>query len=146
MLALCCITIGFGVKFLLFSFSIFKIARCLYFMIARFFMSFLYHVDAVFAQESPRIVATFPLLSENVLAIGYFGLQLTTQIEQSNGCEICRWNYKGIIPCNIKTVAAPYRNCSEIYGIENVSLVCIDEDRITTSFIIRFPIRNPMHV
>ena len=100
---------------------------------------------SVVAQQS--IIETLPFLPDSVLAIGYSGLQVTTQIKQSNEYETCRWIYEGVVPIEIKTIVAPCENRSQIAGVANISLLCEEENnQIIISLIIRFPIQNPVRI
>ena len=79
------------------------------------------------------------------MAAGYSGLQLTTQIMQTDRYEICWWNYEGVFQVNIISIALPCQNRTESWL--NLSLFCEEENnRITASLIIHFPIESPVLV
>ena len=95
------------------------------------------------AQQS--VIETLPILPENMLATGYSSLQLTTQIEHSDAYEACQWNYEGYVPVLIKTFFVGCENRTE-YG-STILLVCTEENnQITSSLIIHFPIESPVRV
>ena len=94
---------------------------------------------------SQQIINTFPALPDNVLATGYYGLQLTFQIDQPDGYQICRWKYEGKPTVEIFTPGLQCRNRSDTGT--NFSLTCVNENNvIVTSLIVNFPVQSQVIV
>ena len=95
----------------------------------------------MFSQQTSQTISIFPTLPDNVLATSYYGLQLTTQIDQPDRYQICRWRYEGQPSVQIFTPGLQCGNRS-VTGT-NFFLTCVEENnQIVTSLIVEFPVRS----
>ena len=118
---------------------------CFYSFIRQCIFSVMFYILDACVVAQQLVIETLPILPRNILATAYFGLQLTTQINQSNRYETCRWIYEGYVPVDIKTFFVPCENRTEPGS--NIFLICVEENNlITTSLVVQFRIQNPVRV
>ena len=78
-----------------------------------------------------------------MLATDYSGLQMTTQIQQTDRYQICRWVYGTMTSVEMFTPTFPCINRTE----GNFDLICVKtNNHITTSLIVQFPISSSVLV
>ena len=99
----------------------------------------------MFSQQTSQTMRIFPTLPDNVLATGYYGLQLTTHIDQPNRYQICRWRYEGQPSVQIFTPGLLCGNRS-VTGT-SFSMTCTKKNnQIVTSLIVEFPVQSKVLV
>ena len=90
------------------------------------------------AKQLSSVIETSPIRPENELATGYYGLQLTTKINDSDRYETCRWQYGAMAPVDICTVTFPCVNGTE--GNFNCADLRSNRQEIISSLIVQFSV------
>ena len=97
------------------------------------------------SQQTSQTINTIPVLPDNVLATSHYGLQLTTEVDQPDRYQACRWRYEGQPSVEIFTPGLQCRNRNDTGT--SFSLTCVNENnQIVTSLIIEFHVQSQVLV